>query len=131
MNETIPQAGKVTIVPTVRLTPEMIEELRNAARGPGVVISEIDPDELSKTLASTDRFAVDLLPNKQCSLSLKLPRKLLIEAVRAAREVPLVWQEVILAEITVIDPKHDLLRLDFIRHAHGVGSNAVLTVKEI
>lgn len=65
------------------------------------------------------------------SLSLKLSRAKMIEAIKGARHIPAVYQAVLLAEIELIDPKHDLLRLDFVRHAHGIGGNFTGTVKEI
>jgi hypothetical protein len=55
----------------------------------------------------------------------------MIEAIKASWEIPMVYQEVLLAEIALIPEKHDLLRLDFVRHAHGNGANFTGTVKEI
>jgi hypothetical protein len=75
--------------------------------------------------------AAPLGQNQDCSLSLKLSRAKMIEAIENARQIPIPWKEILLAEIAVIDPKHDLLRLDFIRHAHGVGANFTGTIKEI
>lgn len=108
----IATSSKVTIVPTV-------------------TFAKTDPDELTAALAAGPRAAAVLKCRQNFSLTLRMSRAKLIEAVQNAREVPLVWQEVILAEIAVIPPAHDLLRLDFLRHGHGVGSNAVFTVKEI
>jgi len=67
----------------------------------------------------------------QQDLSIKASRASMIEQVKNAPKIPTVWKMVLLEEIAAIDPKHDLLRLDFIRHAHGVGSNFTGTVKEI
>jgi hypothetical protein len=98
----------------------------NIPQSAQVIISETDPGQ--KPLA---RAAVALGREQDQKLSLKASRAKLIEQVKASREIPLVIQEVLLAEIALIDAKHDVLRLDFVRHAHGVGGNGCWTVKEI
>ena len=91
-----------------------------------VTISESDPGE-----ETFPRAAVALAMEQDLKLSLKLPREKMIEAVKNAREIPIVWQEVLLAHIALIDRKHDLLQLDFISHAHKGGANFTGTVNEI
>jgi hypothetical protein len=98
----------------------------NAPQLGQITISETDPGV--KPLA---RAAVALGREQDQSLSLKLSRAKMIDAIKNARQLPMVYQEVLLAEIALIDPKHDLLRLDFVRHAHGIGANACWTVKEL
>lgn len=91
-----------------------------------VIISEIDPGQ-----PAPERAAADLKASANVAISLKLPREKMIAAVKNARQVPRVYQEAILAEIEAIDPKHELLRLDFVRHAHRNGANAGFTVTEL
>lgn len=83
------------------------------------------------TVIEASRPAADLGREQDQKLSFKLSRAKLIEAVKHSFEIPIVYQEVLLAEIALIPEKHDLLRLDFIRHAHGVGANFTGTVKEV
>lgn len=102
----------------------------NASQTGQVTLSPYDPEEIAKNVAPA-RAAEALGMEQDQKVSLKLPRAQLIEAVKNARSIPLVWQEVLLAEIAIIPPQHDLIRLDFVRHAHGAGANFTGTVKEI
>lgn len=67
---------------------------------------------------------------KNLSLSLKHSREKMISAIKQS-DLPAAFQDLLVAEIGMIDPKHDLLQLDFVRHAHGVGANACYTIKEL
>lgn len=98
----------------------------NSSQTGEVTISDTDPG-----VQPLARVAMPLGRDQDQKLSLKMSRSQLIEAVKNSREIPIVWQEVLLAEIAIIPPQHDLLRLDFVRHAHGVGANFTGTVKEI
>lgn len=91
-----------------------------------VTISETEPGQ--KPLP---RSAVALMANQNVTLELKNTRSNVIEAVKNARQVPLTIQDHILAEIALIPERYDLIRVDFIRHAHGVGSNWSGTVDKI
>lgn len=93
---------------------------------PKVIISETDPGE------KADRAAADLLKHSQISLgTIKGTRDEVIETIKNARHIPLVWQEVLLAEIRLIDKKYALLRLDMHRHPHDNGVNCTFTIKDI
>jgi len=91
---------------------------------PQVTISDADPGE------QTPVAAIALSQQKDLSFSRKLPRDRMIAEVKNSR-LPSAIQELLLQEIGLIHEKHDLLQLDFIRHAHGGGTNASYTVKEI
>jgi hypothetical protein len=92
---------------------------------------EINFSEADQAKLAFPRAAVLLGKEQDCTLSLKLSRGKMISAIKNASQIPLPWQEILLAEIAAIDVKHDLLRLDFIRHAHGVGVNFTGTIKEV
>lgn len=100
-----PQTGRVNIVPTVRISD----------------VATVKAPERSAALAEI----------KDCSLSLKLSREKMIAAIRDARQVPVQFQDALLALVDAIPEKHDLLRLDFIFHRHGDGANFSGTVKEL
>lgn len=92
---------------------------------PIVKISDVNPGE------DAERVAVALRADLICSLPLKDTRAVVIEAVKNARTIPLVYQAVILAEIEAIDPKHNLIQVHFHRGPHSAGGNGHWTVKEV
>lgn len=112
------------MIMNVTAFPPRTADQINAPQMGQVTISETDPGEPAQ------RAAVPLKREQDLTLSLKLSRDKMIEAVKNSR-IPLALQELLLEEIALVDPKHDLLRLDLVRHAHGAGANASYTVKEI
>lgn len=94
---------------------------------PIVQVAEVNPGE-----RPLERVAALLTAGMVCSLPpLKDTRANVIEAVKNARTIPLVYQAVILAEIEAIDAKHNLIQVHFHRHGHGAGGNGCWTVKEV
>jgi hypothetical protein len=104
---------------------------KTAAQINSTQTGEINFSEADQAKLAFPRAAVLLGKEQDCTLSLKLSRGKMISSIKNARQIPLPWQEILLAEIAAIDVKHDLLRLDFIRHAHGVGVNFAGTIKEV
>ena len=78
-----------------------------------------------------ERAAVELTAGLRFSVNIKNTRAAMVEAVKNARQIPLVDQECILARIAAIDPKHELLQLTAVCHPHKAGSNLTFTVCEI
>src|ERR1017187_1687146 len=79
-------------------------------RGEGEIkISETDPGQAPLAPA-----AVDLTAGLNFTLNIKNTRAAVIEAVKNSRNIPLVHQETILAEIAAMDDKHALMQLTVI-----------------
>lgn len=121
MNESISQA------------PMTAEQINRPQMGQVSVAPGAGPDGAAKIISTPagEQASPAVGAKRYLSLSLKLPRAQMIEAVKSARDMPAVYRGVLLAEIEAIPSKHDLLRLDFVRHAHGEGANWAGSVKEL
>ena len=107
-------------------TPQTANQI-NANQVGEVVISETDPGQVP-----LKRAAAELTAKTQFSLgTIKGTRENIVRQVKAARSIPIVWQEAILAEIEMIPVENDLIRLDLHRQPVGIGSNVTFTVREL
>ena len=93
---------------------------------PKIQISEVEPGQPPLL-----RAAVELSPALKFRLSVKKARTGVIEAVKAARDIPLLDQDYILARIASIPAEHDLLQVTVIGNPHKAGFNFTFTVCEI
>lgn len=93
---------------------------------PAIKISETNPGE-----SLPERSAVELSTKLTFRLSVKNTRALVIEAVKAARQIPLIDQDYIIARIAAIPEEHNLIRLDLMANPHKAGFNIAFTVCEI
>ena len=93
---------------------------------PEIKISEVDPAE-----TPLPRSAVEMSPKPKFTLNLKKSRTVIVEAIKASREIPLKWQEAILEDIAAIPADHDFLWLTMVRNPHKGGFNFTFTVCEL
>ena len=93
---------------------------------PKIEVTEVDPGAAPLT-----RAAAEMSTALKFRLSVKKSRAAVIEAVKAARDIPLLDQDYILARIAAIPVEHDLLQLTVIGNPHKEGFNFTFTVCEV
>lgn len=93
---------------------------------PKIKISEVNPGE-----PPAERAAVELSPKLHFRLSVKNSRARVLESVMAARDIPVLDQEYIMARIAAVPSTHDLLQLTVIGNPHKAGFNFTFTICEL
>lgn len=93
---------------------------------PKIQTTETDPGE-----ARLPRAATELSPALKFRFHVKSSRAMVIELLKAEREIPLLDQEYILTRIAAIPAEHDLLQVSIIGNPHKAGFNFSFTVCEL
>jgi predicted ATP-dependent Lon-type protease len=93
---------------------------------PKIEISEVEPGE-----APLERAAVELSTELKFRFYEKNSREKVIEKLKAARDIPLLDQEYILARIAAIPEEHGILQVSIVGVPHKAGFNFTFTACEL
>ena len=93
---------------------------------PKIEISDVEPGE-----PPLERAAVNLAAGLKFRFHEKNSREKVIEKLKAARDIPVLDQDYILARIAAIPEEHGILQLSVIGNPHKSGFNFTFTVCEL